>query len=159
MSLMFANNIMVILSIMVEMLSSCKLLSCQYWQRCCLIIMSEMVEMILFANKIYRVFEWKKFRNIWMETFIVFHKSKFKEQAENGLQSRSGWHELSWMTFMDDWTLLFISYFYILMTDRQTYIGTWYLLSCYQDWKHTFSCHCILKVCFSHLQFYIKGNW
>ena len=27
---------------------------------------------------------------------------------------------LSWMTFMDDWTLLFISYFYILLTDRLT---------------------------------------
>ena len=29
-----------------------------------------------------------------------------------------GW--LSWMTLMDDWTLLFISYFYILMTDWRT---------------------------------------
>ena len=29
---------------------------------------------------------------------------------------------LSWMTFMDDWTLLFISYFYILITDRQTLV-------------------------------------
>ena len=29
-----------------------------------------------------------------------------------------GW--LSWKTFMDDWTLLFISYFYILMTDGLT---------------------------------------
>ena len=29
-----------------------------------------------------------------------------------------GW--LSWKTFMDDWTFLFISYFYILMTDRLT---------------------------------------
>ena len=29
---------------------------------------------------------------------------------------------LSWKTFMDDWTLLFISYFYILMTDRLTLV-------------------------------------
>ena len=56
---------------------------------------------------------------------------------------------LSWMTFMDDfhgwllwmtdWTLLFISYFYILFkdwrTDWQT-DGHWYPLSCYRDWKH-----------------------
>ena len=25
---------------------------------------------------------------------------------------------LSWMTFMDDWTLLFLSYFYKLLTNR-----------------------------------------
>ena len=34
-------------------------------------------------------------------------------------------HGLSWMTFMDDKTLLFISHFYILtdgLTDRQTLV-------------------------------------
>ena len=29
-------------------------------------------------------------------------KSFLQKQAENGLQSRSGYHGLSWMTFMDD---------------------------------------------------------
>ena len=52
-------------------------------------------------------------------------------------------HEwLSWMTFMDDLTLLFVSYFYILLTDRLTdwqtdgqTDGHWYPLSHYRNWK------------------------
>ena len=61
-----------------------------------------------------------------------------------------GW--FLWMTFMDDfhvlvmddWTLLFISYFYILITDGPTDELTdwqtdihWYKLSRYRDWKRS----------------------
>ena len=120
---------------------------------------------------------------LFKDSTINFYSSfpLYLKPAENGLQSRSRCHGLSWtvmddswMTFMDDfhgwlsfmifmddfhwwllwmtvmddfhvlvmvdWTLLFISYFYILisygLTDGQTDLH-WYLLSRYRDWKFT----------------------
>ena len=42
---------------------------------------------------------YKKCAMIVIHTFPLHDQSK---QAENGLQSRSGCHGLSWMTFIDD---------------------------------------------------------
>ena len=57
---------------------------------------------------------WNFFRGIFVIVFISFIREAFKKQAENGLQSRSSengsvtlwieiaYHDLPWMTFMDD---------------------------------------------------------
>ena len=41
--------------------------------------------------------------------------------------------QLSWMTFMDDWTLLFISYFDKLLTNRQTCMMQLYIAMQYNE--------------------------